>query len=75
MKKKGSIILIALLLVVSGITYATIGGVGNLESRAPVVFYTGHTHDANGSAIGAPSHSGGTNSAGCHNKSVPYHCH
>jgi len=40
----------------------------------PVVFYKGHTHE-NGETVGAPSHSGGTNKYGCHNRSVPYHCH
>tara|TARA_R110000824_G_C14993836_1_gene655495 strand:+ start:468 stop:683 length:216 start_codon:yes stop_codon:yes gene_type:complete len=44
-------------------------------SHMSPAFYVGHTHGADGEAIGAPSHSGGTNAAGCHNKSVPYHCH
>jgi hypothetical protein len=43
--------------------------------RTPVEFYKGHTHDANGLAIGAPEHSGGLDKLGCHNASVPYHCH
>lgn len=47
---------------------------GLTDSRTPVEFYSGHTH-IEGDTQGAPSHSGGTNSAGCHNGSVPYHCH
>lgn len=43
--------------------------------RMPVEFYPGHTHAEHGRAVGAPEHSGGTNAAGCHNGSVPYHCH
>lgn len=46
----------------------------NIE-RQPVTFYSGHTHDKNGHALGAPAHSGGLDRKGCHNKSVPYHCH
>lgn len=37
-------------------------------------YIPGHTHDE-GTTQGAPQHSGGTNKYGCHNKSVPYHCH
>jgi len=40
----------------------------------PAEFYTGHTH-LSGGTQGAPAHSGGTNASGCHNASVPYHCH
>ena len=43
--------------------------------KEPVLFYSGHTHDENGDAVNAPSHSGGLDRKGCHNKSVPYHCH
>ena len=51
-------------------------GAGNAyyDMRTPVTFYSGHYHDEDGTH-GAPRHSGGTNSAGCHNGSVPYHCH
>ncbi len=45
------------------------------SQRTPVAFYEGHTHGEDGSTIGAPEHSGGTNAYGCHNGSVPYHCH
>jgi hypothetical protein len=37
-------------------------------------FFTGHYHQAE-ETIGAPSHSGRTDRYGCHNRSVPYHCH
>lgn len=53
---------------------ATVVVANVLNPRIAVEFYNGHTHDAEGTH-GAPSHSGGTNSAGCHNGSVPYHCH
>lgn len=53
----------------AGIVYAN-GG----TARIPVEFFHGHTHDADGTH-GAPSHSGGLDRNGCHNGSVPYHCH
>ena len=62
----------ALLLACSvgaGVVYAA-----GFDTRTPVEFFTGHSHDEHGTN-GAPSHSGGTNSQGCHNGSVPYHCH
>lgn len=34
----------------------------------------GHTHQL-GQTHGAAEHSGGTDRHGCHNGSVPYHCH
>jgi hypothetical protein len=43
--------------------------------RHPTEFYVSHTHDEHGDAIGAPQHSGGLDAYGCHNASVPYHCH
>ena len=43
--------------------------------RAPVEFFPGHSHDSEGVTVGAPEHSGGTDRYGCHNGSVPYHCH
>lgn len=45
-----------------------------MGDREPVAFYSGHTH-VGGETQGAPSHSGGTDAWGCHNASVPYHCH
>lgn len=61
---------VALGICIAGTAYA-----GLIPERDPVEFFKGHTHGPNGEAIGAPEHSGGTNSAGCHNGSVPYHCH
>ena len=34
-----------------------------------------HTHGTDGMVSSGPQHSGGTNSAGCHAGSQPYHCH
>jgi hypothetical protein len=63
----GSVLVVA---AVSGVAYANLGG-----RPEPVEFYQGHTHGENGKAIGAPEHSGGLDRNGCHNGSVPYHCH
>ena len=54
-------------------------GVGIVHSssenpRTPVEFFTGHSHDGK-KTIGAPELSGGLDRYGCHNGSVPYHCH
>ena len=69
MKYRGFVIITAIV-GVAGLAYA---GFDN-GRRQPVDFYTGHTHK-NGITIGAPAHSGGTDKYGCHNGSVPYHCH
>ena len=42
--------------------------------RTPTQFHPGHSHQGD-ETIGAPQHSGGTDAYGCHNASVPYHCH
>lgn len=42
--------------------------------RTPVAFFKGHWHDEQGTHD-APQHSGGLDRNGCHNGSVPYHCH
>ena len=47
---------------------------GTTNDRQVHEFFSGHTH-VNGETSGAPSHSGGTDDYGCHNGSVPYHCH
>ena len=55
----------------------TIGAVAYGEihhSGSPTDFFKGHSHSKDGT-IDAPSHSGGLDRNGCHNKSVPYHCH
>ena len=65
------------LLLAASIVTVAVGGVSYAaltNTRMPVEFYKGHTH-ADGVTHGAPQHSGGTNSQGCHNASVPYHCH
>jgi hypothetical protein len=70
MRKKHMVAIIALATAVgSGIAYA------EFNRRTPVEFYDGHTHTEDGHTIGAPQHSGGTDAYGCHNASVPYHCH
>lgn len=71
MKYKKSLLVGVLSLVAVG---ASVVYADSLGSRKPVEFYSGHTHDSDGTH-GAPSHSGGTDSRGCHNGSVPYHCH
>ena len=38
-------------------------------------FYPDHTHSIEGGTIDGPQHSGGTDIYGCHNGSIPYHCH
>lgn len=45
------------------------------SQRMPVAWYTGHSHTETGETIDAPHHSGGLDRRGCHNASVPYHCH
>ena len=70
MPKMKIIILAAIAMMgTAGIAYSSFSG------KQPVVYYQGHTHDADGTTHGAPAHSGGTNSQVCHNASVPYHCH
>ncbi|CAN4276815.1 hypothetical protein MCEMSEM29_01936 [Methylophilaceae bacterium] len=71
MSVKKAFLIITLLAAVIG---ASIVGANILNPRIAVEFYKGHTHDAEGTH-GAPSHSGGTDRYGCHNRSVPYHCH
>jgi hypothetical protein len=53
----------------ASLAYATFEG-----RKEAVDFYNGHTH-VDGKTVGAPDHSGGTDRYGCHNASVPYHCH
>jgi hypothetical protein len=66
------LVLVAVLLTVgvgSTIAYA------KFNERQVHDYYPGHWHDEHGDAVNAPSHSGGTDVFGCHNASVPYHCH
>jgi hypothetical protein len=44
------------------------------SGRTAVSYFDGHTHDGS-KTDGAPAHSGGLDRQGCHNGSVPYHCH
>lgn len=64
-----TIIAAAIVILVSTGAWAYFG------QRTSVEFYKGHTHGPDGHAINAPSHSGGLDRKGCHNGSVPYHCH
>jgi len=71
MKKK-----IKLLTIFVGVAaFSSIYALNTNNEREPVEFFSGHTHGEDGSSIGAPQHSGGTDKRGCHNRSVPYHCH
>jgi hypothetical protein len=63
-------VVIAAVLGLAGLAYAGL----RPETREPVEFYSGHSH-RDGATIAAPEHSGGTDANGCHNGSVPYHCH
>jgi hypothetical protein len=71
MKKRTSIILtISALVFGIGVAYSM-----GINPRNPVVYFKGHSHPVDGLTVGAPEHSGGTDKYGCHNASVPYHCH
>ena len=59
------------LILLSSISYALNS---NPRFNEIVLFYDGHKHLGE-EVVGAPSHSGGTDRYGCHNASVPYHCH
>jgi hypothetical protein len=66
------------MMIATAATLALFGGVAystSYNSKTPIEFYKGHSHPAPGMTIGAPEHSGGTDANGCHNASVPYHCH
>lgn len=70
MKLKHAIVAAALTAVAAtGVSYANSG------ARTPVEYFKGHWHDEHGQAHDAPAHSGGLDRNGCHNGSVPYHCH
>jgi hypothetical protein len=66
----------SLVLAAAILTTAIVGGAyASFENqRIPTEYYKGHTHQA-GDTVNAPKHSGGTDRYGCHNASVPYHCH
>lgn len=67
--KKAAIFAIIGAALIGTVAYAALN-----DARVPVEFFKGHSHE-DGKTVGAPEHSGGTNSQGCHNGSVPYHCH
>lgn len=70
MKLKPAVAIFAIMAAIGvGAAFANNGG------RNPVDFFNGHWHDQHGDAHGAPAHGGGLDANGCHNKSVPYHCH
>ncbi|WP_143557813.1 hypothetical protein [Solemya velum gill symbiont] len=69
MKTKIILLLMISILAISGIAYSKFD-----NPRISVEFFSGHTH-IEGGTQGAPGHSGGTDAYGCHNASVPYHCH
>lgn len=62
---------LTLLLLVMGTAYAL-----HINPRFYEItdYMVGHTHSVS-DTFGAPQHSGGTDKYGCHNASVPYHCH
>lgn len=66
---RSAIVVVAVAAVLIGVTYANGGG------RTPVEYFKGHWHDEHGDAHDGPAHSGGLDAYGCHNASVPYHCH
>lgn len=67
--RKSLLIFIGAVVLISATAYAGLEG-----DKTPVEFFTGHTHQGN-ETVGAPEHSGGLDRNGCHNRSVPYHCH
>lgn len=69
-KRKLLLILAVPAVVAAGIAYADIGNM-----RTAVEFYKRHTHDDDGMTHDGPQHGGGLDRYGCHNASVPYHCH
>lgn len=64
---------IAMLTIIAGIGAGLVYADAGVQ-RTVFSFFDGHTHDDR-KTVGAPSHSGGLDRYGCHNKSVPYHCH
>ena len=70
---KKNIIAIAgvVILIGAGMAYASVVNPRHDEIQK---FHSTHTHSGSGT-INAPQHSGGTDRYGCHNASVPYHCH
>lgn len=75
MRKKYHPIFLGAVLCAAAISAGAVYAMGMLKNpRTSTTFYEGHTHHM-GETQGAPGHSGGTDAYGCHNGSVPYHCH
>ena len=72
MKKKLPIF-VSLAVISSAVSVAYALG-GNPRAEEITNFNPGHTHESVISH-GTPQHSGGTDRFGCHNGSIPYHCH
>ena len=70
-KKVGVLFGIGFVIIAIGTAY---GIDQNPRANEITNFESGHTHKL-GHTQGAAEHSGGTDSYGCHNGSVPYHCH
>ena len=65
----------SLIAIAGAVALASAGAFAAFEDgKKPVEFFTGHTHHGD-ETVGAPQHSGGLDRNGCHNRSVPYHCH
>jgi hypothetical protein len=71
-KKTMAAVIVGVIIAGASIAYA---GLLNPRHDEITNFYSEHTHSIAGDTIDAPQHSGGTDSWGCHNASVPYHCH
>ncbi len=68
------ILIVLCCLIITSVTFA----VNYTNPRASEItqYSPSHWHDEHGDTQGgAVSHSGGTDAYGCHNASVPYHCH
>ena len=70
-KKSLVVFAVSASILAAGIAYANLA---NPRQDEISVFHAGHSHDGS-QTTGAPQHSGGTDKYGCHNASVPYHCH
>ncbi len=70
-KKRTALIIAIAIVMVAGLAYASLLNPRQQEIQK---YFQGHSH-SDGVTINAPNHSGGTDRYGCHNASVPYHCH
>lgn len=73
MSKKTIVAVVGIVaLVGAGVAFADFSNPRHDEIQK---YYPDHTHTVGGDTIDVPEHSGGTDRYGCHNASVPYHCH